>query len=118
MPVLENHWYGKKQEKVARLAGRILDADIFKGIVSDLDAEERSALRWVLDSSGFRPWGEFMQRFGDDMDESPYWQWHEPVSLPGRLKRTGLLHVGTLDGSTVAYILADMREQLAGILSG
>jgi uncharacterized protein HemY len=110
--------YGKKQAKVARLAERILDADIFKGIVGDLDDEERSALHWVLDGGGVRPWGEFTQRFGDDMDESPYWQWHEPVSLPGRLKRVGLLHVGTLDGSQVAFIPADIREQLAGILSG
>ncbi|MBN2385588.1 MAG: tetratricopeptide repeat protein [Anaerolineales bacterium] len=110
--------YGKKQEKVARLAGRILDADIFKGIVSDLDDEERSALRWVLDGGGFRPWGDFTQRFGDDIDESPHWQWHEPESLPGRLKRTGLLHVGALHGSPVAFIPADIREQLAGILSG
>jgi len=110
--------YGKKQEKVARLARRILDADIFKGIVSDLDDEERSALRWVLDGGGFRLWLEFAQRFGDDMDESPHWQWHEPVSLPGRLKRTGLLHVGTLNGATVAFIPADIREQLALILSG
>jgi tetratricopeptide (TPR) repeat protein len=110
--------YGKKQEKVARLAGRILDADIFKEIVSDLDDEERFALQWVLDGGGFRPWGEFTQRFGDDMDESSFWQWHEPESLPGRLKRTGLLHVGTLNGSQVAFIPADIRDRFAEILSG
>lgn len=110
--------YGKKKEKVARLAGRIQDPEIFKEIVSRLDDEERSGLRWILEGGGFCPWGEFTQRFGDDMDESPYWQWHEPVSLAGRLKRTGLLHVGTLQGSTVAFIPADIREPLAGILSG
>ena len=50
--------YGKKQEKVSRLAGRIMDADVFKGMVNNLGDEERSALRWVLDGGGFRPWGE------------------------------------------------------------
>ena len=110
--------YGKKQAQVARLAGRILEAGIFKEIVCDLDDGGRFALRWVLDGGGIRPWGEFTQRFGDDMDESPDWQWHEPESLPGRLKRTGLLHVGTLQGAWVAFIPADLREQLARILSG
>ncbi len=110
--------YGKKQEKVARLAGRVLDIDIFKEIVSDLEEVDRFALRWVLDGGGFRPWVEFTQRFGNDMDESPYWQYHEPESLPGRLKRTGLLHVGTLNGAQVAFIPANIRKQLSGNLSG
>jgi tetratricopeptide (TPR) repeat protein len=110
--------YGKKQEKIARLCGIILSANSFNEIASELEDDERSALRWVLDGGGFRPWEEFMHRFGDDWDESPYWQWHEPVSLPGRLKRTGLLHVGTLNGTQVAFIPADIRQQLAGILSG
>lgn len=109
--------YGKKQEKVTRLVERILDVEIFREIISDLNDEERSALHWVLDGGGFRPWGEFTQRFGDDMDESPYWQWHAPESLPGRLKRTGLLHVGMLHDSQVAFIPVDLRERLKEILS-
>jgi len=110
--------YGKKQEKIARLCGIILDANLIKEIASDLKDEEWSALQWVLDGGGFRPWSEFTQKFGDDMDESPYWQWHEPVSLPGRLKRMGLLHVGTLNETQVAFIPADIRQQVAEILSG
>jgi len=118
VPVLENHRLWQKTGKGYPPGRRILDADIFKEIVGDLDDEERSVLHWVLDGGGFRPWGEFTERFGDDMDESPYWQWHEPESLPGRLKRTGLLYVGMLNELQVAFIPADIREQLAEILSG
>jgi tetratricopeptide (TPR) repeat protein len=109
--------YGKKQEKIIRLTERILEAGIFKELIADLDEDERLALGWVLEGGGFRLWTEFTQRFGDDMDESPYWQYHEPVSLPGRLKRMGLLHVGTLRGSPVAFIPADLREPLSWVLS-
>jgi Flp pilus assembly protein TadD len=109
--------YGKKLEKIIRLTELILAGDIFKGMINDLDNDERSALGWVLDGGGFRSWEEFTERFGDDMDESPYWQWHEPVSLPGRLKRTGLLQVGILQGSPVAFIPADIRERLSVALA-
>jgi tetratricopeptide (TPR) repeat protein len=108
--------YGKKQDKITRLTERILEADIFKGVTDDLEDDERLALAWVLDGGGFRPWEEFTQKYGDDMDESPYWQYHEPVTLPGRLKRTGLLHVGTLEGSPVAFIPADIRGLLSKVL--
>ena len=40
---------------------------------------------------------EFIENFGDDMDESPYWQYHDPESVPGRLKQAGLLFAGKLD---------------------
>jgi hypothetical protein len=109
--------YGKKQEKIDRLTERILAADIFDEFVRDLETNQREALGWVLAGGGWRPWKEFTQRFGDDMDESPYWQWHEPESLPGKLKRAGLLFAGTLDGVQVAFIPADVRGKLTKFLA-
>lgn len=104
--------YGKKQEKVARLLSRILDPVILGEVAGDLGHDEKTALHWVLDGSGSCQWKEFTLKFGDDIDESPSWQWHEPVSLPGRLKRMGFLFVGTLGGTQVAFIPVDLREKL------
>jgi tetratricopeptide (TPR) repeat protein len=101
--------YGKKAEMVDRLTTRILDAEIWDEIFKTLEEPERKALIWILDGGGWRLWAEFTEKFGDDMDESPYWQYHDPESIPGRLKQAGLLFAGKLDGQEVAFIPADLR---------
>jgi hypothetical protein len=50
------------------------------------------------------------------MDESPFWQYHEPESIPGRLKRAGLFFAGKLDEQEVAFIPADLRPLLKKFL--
>jgi len=108
--------YGKKQEMVARLAARILDVEIWDEIFKALEESEREALEWILDGGGWRSWTEFTNKFGDDMDESPYWRYHDPESIPGRLKRAGLLFAGKLGGQEVAFIPADLRPLLKKVL--
>jgi len=108
--------YGKKQEMVARLAARILDVEIWDEIFKALEESEREALEWILDGGGWRSWAEFTNKFGDDMDESPYWRYHDPESIPGRLKRAGLLFAGKLDDQEVAFIPADLRPFLKKVL--
>jgi tetratricopeptide (TPR) repeat protein len=110
--------YGKKQEMVTRLAVRIMNVDLFGEITRGLDHEQHEALCWILENNGWRPWEEFNQKFGDDMDESPYWRYHDPESLPGRLKMAGLLFTGTLNGAHVAFIPVDIRWQVAQVLQG
>jgi hypothetical protein len=51
------------------------------------------------------------------MDESAYWRFNEPESIPGRLKMAGFLFVGKLDGQEVAFIPADLRPRLAQSLA-
>jgi tetratricopeptide (TPR) repeat protein len=108
--------YGKKHEMVARLAARILDVEIWDEIFEALKESEREALKWVLDGGGWRPWAEFTEKFGNDMDESPHWRYDDPESIPGRLKWAGLLFVGKLDGQEVAFIPADLRPLLKKVL--
>lgn len=108
--------YGKKNEMVERLNDRILDAGILEELLKELNEKETEALKWVLDGGGRRAWREFTNKYGDDMDESPFWKYHEPKSVPGRLKRAALLFAGALDDQRVAFIPADLRALLAGTL--
>jgi len=53
--------------------------------------QERAALGEVLAAGGHLPWDDFAARYDDDLDESPYWEWHQPQTLMGRLRARGLL---------------------------
>jgi hypothetical protein len=107
---------GKKMYKVKRLVECIFDQDVFQSVIGGLEVDLIEALRWVLTGGGKQPWDGFIKKFGDDMDEPSLWIYHEPESLPGRLKQTGLLFVGTLEGKPVAFIPADIRLQIKQIL--
>ncbi|NMB86746.1 MAG: hypothetical protein GYA17_00205, partial [Chloroflexi bacterium] len=100
---------GKKGELASRLAKALLDPDSLQPVLEGLTADERRALQWVLEAEGVQPWEDFIFNYGDDMDESTFWNYHEPESIPGRLKMSGLLYSGTLNGQTVAFIPADVR---------
>ena len=108
--------YGKKAELVERLTARIHDVEIWEEIFKELESIEHEALLWVLEAGGLRPWADFTEKFGDDMDESPYWQYHDPESIPGRLKWAGLLFAGKLEEQQVAFIPADLRSLLKSYL--
>ncbi len=107
---------GRKAEVIARLDKVMRDPEMLcLYLEAELSQDERDALAWVLEDEGIRPWEEFNKRYGDDIDESPYWQYHEPETIPGRLRMTGLLAVGTFDGNRVALIPADLRPVLKQI---
>jgi len=52
-------------------------------------AHERLALLGLMLKGGFMPWDEFSEKYGDDLEESPYWEWHPPETVMGRLKANG-----------------------------
>lgn len=104
---------GKKGELTSRLAEFLLDSEFLQQTFDeDLVKKEREALQWILETDGVRPWKGFIRIYGDDMDESTLWDYHIPESIPGRLRLTGLLYTGTLDGQQVAFIPADVRPLL------
>lgn len=100
---------GKKPALVNALTANILNTDIFSETMQELSEKEREALKSILEAGGWRPWQEFTAQFGDDWDESPWWKYHDPESVPGRLKLAGLLYAGTLDQQQVAFIPVDAR---------
>jgi tetratricopeptide (TPR) repeat protein len=109
---------GRKSSLISNLVDVMTDPEILEiAVQEDLDEEDRQALAWMLEHGGVRPWNEFIGRFGDDFDESPYWQWHDPETVPGYLRMTGMLAVGKLGEEHVAVIPAELRPILAEILS-
>ena len=108
---------GKKGELASRLAEFLSDLRNLQRVLEEnLMETEREALQWILEMEGVRPWREFVQKYGDDMDESVYWKYHEPKSIPGRLRMSGLFYSGQLDGRSVAFIPADVRSLLRELL--
>ena len=108
---------GKKGELASSLAEFLLDPKNLQQVLEEnLMETEREALRWILEADGVHPWKEFVQKYGDDMDESVHWRYHEPESVPGRLRMSGLLYSGQLDGRSVAFIPEDVRPLLRELL--
>ncbi|MHB0988054.1 MAG: tetratricopeptide repeat protein [Bellilinea sp.] len=108
---------GKKGELAAWLAEVLLEPEFLQQTLDeDLEEKERGALQWMLGTDGVRPWKEFVRKYGDDMDESTAWNYHEPESIPGRLRMSGLFYSGMLDGQQVAFIPADVRLLLGKLL--
>lgn len=108
---------GKKGELADRLAALLLD-EIFlrRHLAKKIGNEEREALLWLLEADGIRPWDEFVKKFGNDREESIDWDYQKPVTIPGRLRRSGLLYTGSLDNDFVAFIPADLRPLLRKLL--
>jgi tetratricopeptide (TPR) repeat protein len=109
---------GKKGELVSWLASHLLDEEFLRlTLKEDLADQEREALLWMLEACGVRPWSEFARKYGEDLYESTYWIYHEPESIPGRLRISGLFFTGTLEGQQVAFIPADVRMLLFKLLT-
>lgn len=104
--------YGKKAELINRIIARMHDAAAVKRMCDQLKQEEQEALQWTLENRGWRSWKEFTEKCGDDSEESPYWNYHEPESIIGRLRQAGFLAKGTLNGEQVVFIPADLRQSL------
>ncbi len=108
---------GKKGELASWLAELLLDPErLQRTLKEELTEKEREALRWMLEVNGVRPWEEFVSIYGDDVGESTSWNYHQPDSIPGRLRVSGLFYSGILGGQTVAFIPADVRLLLQKLL--
>ncbi len=70
----------------------------------------------MLECGGHIPWQEFDAAFGNDLQESPYWQYHEPESLMGRLRIRGLLTEASVDGQLVLTVPLELRSLLQNVL--
>jgi len=104
---------GRKAALIEAIATALVSSETIERMLAVLPDSARAALRMLLDRDGAMPWQEFTTTFGDDVDESPYWTYHEPKSVPGVLKSHGLLAVGTYKGQRLALIPADLRVLLS-----
>jgi tetratricopeptide (TPR) repeat protein len=104
--------YGKKAELVNKIIGKMQDQNAVEEVCNELSAKEKDSLQWTLENGGWRSWKEFIDKYGDDSEESPWWNYHEPETVVGRLRQAGFLAKGTLDGEQVVFVPADLRESL------
>ncbi len=111
-------WSGLRKAELVQELGRAFAASSnLARLVGGLVAEERAALKEVLDKGGAMPWEAFDKKYGNDLDESPYWQWHVPDTLMGRLRLRGLLVEATVNGKLLVAIPSDLRQGLREVLS-
>ncbi|HLF75135.1 MAG TPA: hypothetical protein VI524_12355 [Anaerolineales bacterium] len=108
--------YGKKADLINRIIEQMHDPDVVRQVCDQLEQAEQQALQWTLENDGWRAWKEFTEKYGDDSEESPHWNYHEPESIVGRLRRAGFLAKGTLAGREVVFVPADLRESLMACL--
>ncbi|HEY75391.1 MAG TPA: tetratricopeptide repeat protein [Thermoflexia bacterium] len=106
----------RKAILIQDLAEYLPDPEVLQEIVKGLSDEERQALRDVLEAGGTMDWEEFTGRYGDDLDESPFWYFHEPETVMGRLRMLGLLSEGTVDDRLIVLIPYELRELLPPLL--
>jgi len=106
----------RKEPLIQRLVEAITDPDRLREAVAALAADERQALRDVLDAGGILAWDEFTARYGNDVEDSQDWYYALPETLMGRLRLYGLLSDGTVEGQRVVLIPQELRELLPSAL--
>jgi len=103
----------RKAELIELLAESLADPEVVRRALKGLSNEEREALYLVLDRGGMVAYEEVSRRYGDDLEESYYWRYHEPETTIGRLRLHGLLFEGRYEDTVVLVIPTEVRELLA-----
>jgi hypothetical protein len=98
------------------LTDRLQTPGTLSRLVEGLQVEERQALSAILEGGGSLAWTEFDARYGNDLEESPYWQYHESKTLMGRLRARGLVVEATADNTLYLTIPVELRALLLGLL--
>ena len=102
----------RKAELVDAVAAHLRSAQNLEQAVADLPEHSRTTLNYVLEQGGVASWEEFSRQYGNDREESPYWQWVEPQTTMGLLRACGLLYAGTASGEQRVLIPAELRALL------
>ncbi|MBN1992681.1 MAG: tetratricopeptide repeat protein [Anaerolineae bacterium] len=106
----------RKAELVEQIIEELVNEDNLSRVVAGLTDDERKALRQVLESGSTMAWSQFDDQFGNDLEESPHWQYHEPETVMGRLRLRGLLVEATVENEVLIIVPLDLRPGLLKIL--
>jgi hypothetical protein len=102
----------KKAELHQYLVDFLLEEGSLDRVLESLSHEERTAFELVQANGGTLDWETFNQKFGNDLEESPYWQYHEPKSVLGRLRAHALLFEVKVEGKLLVSIPIELRKQM------
>lgn len=109
-----------RKERAEALARRLVDRPHMEETVSNLEEDERAALRFILNGGGWAKVSALTRRFGSVEGDGFWWEETPPRSTLGRLRLKALLFVGRalIDGRRykVAVIPLELREGLAKLL--
>ncbi|TEU17156.1 MAG: tetratricopeptide repeat protein [Anaerolineales bacterium] len=106
----------RKAELLQEIVEALRDPDTLKLVVGQLSDDERAALRQVLKEGGTMVWKDFDARYGNDLEESPYWNWHVSETTMGCLRLRGLLAEATVDRKRLVTIPSELRPLLKKVL--
>ncbi|HEY85410.1 MAG TPA: tetratricopeptide repeat protein [Chloroflexi bacterium] len=110
-------WSGlRKADLIQRIIESLSDEDALKYAIEPLTDKERDALRQILANDGKISWADFNARYDNDLEESPYWQFHVPDTMMGRLRLRGLLVEATVDANLLLVMPTELRPLLTEIL--
>ncbi|MEK6751108.1 MAG: hypothetical protein AABZ00_02485 [Chloroflexota bacterium] len=104
--------YGRKAELIQNISTRMRDEAAVDFVLGKLSSDEKAALQAALEKGGALSFQAFTEKYGNDLEESPHWNFHEPKTIMGRLRQAALLAKGTLDHEQVLYVPADVRDAL------
>jgi tetratricopeptide (TPR) repeat protein len=100
----------KKAQLHRYLVEHLTQPRSFAYVLEVLTPEEKAAFNHVLKEGGSIAWEDFVQEFDDDLEESPYWQYHEPETIMGRLRAYGLLFEATVEGRLMVTVPVELRK--------
>ncbi len=106
----------RKDELIAELVEALTDRENLARLVEDLGAEEKEALRAVLDRGGAMAWDDFDARWDNDLEEPRHWEYHTPETTMGQLRLHGLLVEATVDEGLHVVVPVGLRQDLGSIL--
>lgn len=108
----------RKADLIAALQQALLDRARLARLVDELPPKAREALRSLLQEGGAAPGRDFLQRYGDDADESPYWKYHYEnlQTKTGQLRGRGLLAEGMVEDELWVMVPQELREPLGELV--
>jgi Tfp pilus assembly protein PilF len=106
----------KKADLIRVLVANLTEPDTIEFVIHGLQDEDMEALRDVLRQGGVMLWSDFEARYGSDLEESPYWNFHVPDTVMGRLRVRALLAEATVEGTLYVCVPLEMRQPLIAAL--
>jgi hypothetical protein len=98
---------------------RLHDSAFLRRVVETLSLEEKELLGEVLGTGGgMAAYRRLAERYGHDEADGFYWSERPPSGPLARLRRSGLLYVGTHKGVTVVAAPSDLEDALKETLKG
>jgi hypothetical protein len=106
----------RKEELEKKISTHLRNLKVLEGRIKILESRERHALQDLISREGCMPWDEFAKEYGDDLEDSIYWNIYPPKTLMGRLKANGLITEGSFNDKAWIIIPHELKPLLQTIL--